>query len=123
MVEDDLKGMTSAEFLGLSVELRAKLVKHFPHYTPFVTWLRNSVDIEEYELDILEHASFVMGRNTAWLYCSKHGEVTGVESQGMKVMSIKWAGAGMKGEVPPQLAKVSWCVCVRERERERERDR
>jgi len=106
MVEDDLKGMTPEEFLALSVEVRAKLVRHFPHYTPFVIWLRNSVDIEEYELDILEHASFVMGRDPAWLYCSKHGEVTGVESQGMKVKSIKWAGSGMKGEVPPQLSKL-----------------
>lgn len=47
-----------------------------------------------------------MGRDAAWLYCTMHGAVTGVETEGMKVKSIEWAGSGMKGEVPAILARL-----------------
>ena len=102
-----MEGFSPYEFFAQSLEIQSLLVRHFPHYQPFMTWLRGSVSIEEYELTVLQHAAFVMGNDVAWMYCSEHGVVNGVESEGNKVTKINWAGAGLKGDVPSILSKLT----------------
>ena len=39
-----------------------------------------------------------MKQDIAWMYCTEHGSVTGVESVNGEVTKINWAGAGLQGE-------------------------
>ncbi|GMH81592.1 hypothetical protein TL16_g08981 [Triparma laevis f. inornata] len=106
MQENNLEGITATEFRSQSLEIQMLLVRQFPHYKPFVEWLQAQVNIELNELLVLEHCCFVMGQDLAWMYCTEHGSVNGVESEGGKVTRIIWAGAGFTGDVPSQISKL-----------------
>ncbi|GMH94417.1 hypothetical protein TrVE_jg4905 [Triparma verrucosa] len=106
MQDSHLEGITDKEFFSQSLEIQMLLVRQFPHYKPFLNWLQAGVEIDTSELTVLQHCAFVMKQDIAWMYCTEHGSVTGVESVNGEVTKINWAGAGLQGEVPLQLSKL-----------------